>query len=55
MKIRAKYCGLCSVNFPVMYRIQYKNPKRWIFVCKDCLIKVRENNNIYKYGGTWKK
>ena len=55
MKIRIKYCGLCNVNFSVMYRIQYKNPKKWIFVCKDCLIKVRENNNIYKYGGTWKK
>jgi len=44
-----------SVNFPTMYRVQYKNPKEWVFVCEDCLLKVKENNSDYKYGGTWKK
>lgn len=38
-----------------MYRIQYKNPREWVFVCKDCLLKVRANNSAYKYGGNWKK
>jgi len=26
-----------------------------VFVCEGCLLKVKENNSAYKYGGTWKK
>ncbi len=55
MKLRVKHCELCNVDFSVMYRVRYKNNKEWGFVCKDCLIKVKENNSYYKYGGTWKK
>ncbi len=25
MKQRIKYCGICKVDFPTMYRVQYKN------------------------------
>jgi len=55
MKQRIKHCNICTLDFSTMYRIQYKNPKEWVFVCKECLIKVKENNSTYKYGGTWKK
>ena len=37
-----------------MYRVQYKNPKEWGFVCKECLISVKKDNPNYTYGGTWK-
>lgn len=55
MTQRIKHCNVCNVDFPTMYRIQYKNPKEWVFVCEDCLLKVKANNSAYKYGGTWKK
>ena len=55
MTQRIKHCNVCNIDFPTMYRVQYKNPKEWVFVCKQCLLKVKENNNEYKYGGTWKK
>ncbi|MDC0380694.1 hypothetical protein OAM52_03380 [Flavobacteriaceae bacterium] len=55
MKKRIKHCNVCKVDFSTMYRIQYKATKEWVFVCKDCLIMVKENNPNYKYGGTWKK
>ncbi|MEN8764898.1 MAG: hypothetical protein ACN4EF_02535 [Wenyingzhuangia sp.] len=55
MKTRIKYCKVCDVDFPTMYRIQYKNPKEWVFVCEACLLKVKKDNNKYRYGGTWKR
>ena len=27
-----------------MYRVQYKHPKEWVFVCKECLLTVKKNN-----------
>ena len=55
MKQRIKHCNVCNLDFSTMYRVQYKNPKEWVFVCELCLTQVKENNNKYKYGGTWKK
>lgn len=55
MKNRVKLCKQCNMDFPVMYRLQYKNPKEWVFVCKDCLPGIKKNNPAYTYGGTWKK
>ena len=55
MKQRIKHCAICKVDFPTMYRIQYKNPKEWVFVCKKCLIDVKKDNTNYTYGGTWKR
>jgi len=26
----------------------------WVFVCRECLLKVKKGNPHYKYGGTWK-
>lgn len=37
----------------VLYRIQVKKGKTWIFVCDDC-IKAHKTNPNYRYGGTWK-
>jgi hypothetical protein len=55
MKERIKYCYQCNKDFPTMFRVQYKNPKKWVFVCKDCLLSVKKDNLAYSYGGTWKK
>ena len=55
MKERIKYCEICNTDYSTMYRIQYKLPKRWVFVCKPCLLKVKKDNEHYTYGGTWKK
>jgi len=55
MKERKKHCEVCSKDFSTMFRVQYKNPKKWVFVCKDCLLFVKKDNPAYSYGGTWKK
>ncbi len=55
IKTRIKYCEICKKDFPTMYRIQYKLPKKWIFACKECLLEVKEGNQNYVYGGTWKR
>ena len=52
--LRMKKCECCQKKFNVMYRIQYKANKHWVFVCEKCLIEVKFNNNHYRYGGTWK-
>jgi hypothetical protein len=55
MKERIKHCEVCKIDFSTMYRVQYKSPKEWVFVCKECLVDVKKDNTAYKYGGTWKK
>ena len=55
MKQSIKHFNVCSVDFPTMYRIQYKNPKEWVFVFEESLLKVKANNCVYRYGGTLKK
>ena len=54
-RLRIKYCNECHKEESTMYRIQYKLPKEWVFVCKSCLLKLKPNNKAYTYGGTWKK
>ncbi|MBZ9628552.1 hypothetical protein LB456_11080 [Psychroflexus sp. CAK57W] len=51
--MKTKPCVLCKEEFEVLYRIQIKKGKAWIFACKTCLEKHQELPN-YKYGGTWK-
>ncbi|MBO6607190.1 hypothetical protein [Psychroserpens sp.] len=53
--MRVKFCDICNKDFDTMYRIQYKLPKQWVFVCEDCLLQVKPRNKNYKYGGTWKR
>jgi hypothetical protein len=55
MKERKKHCEVCSKYFSKMFRVQYKNTKKWVFVCKDSLLTVKKDNPAYSYGGTWKK
>jgi hypothetical protein len=55
MKERIKLCEVFKIDFSTMYRVQYKSPKEWVFVSKECLLKVKKDNTAYKYGGTWKK
>jgi len=55
MTQRIKLCNVCKIDFSTLYRVQYKHPKEWVFVCKDCLGSLKKDNPAYKYGGTWKK
>ncbi|WP_238299974.1 hypothetical protein [Polaribacter irgensii] len=54
MKTRDKQCEACKTAFPTMYRIQYTTPKMWVFVCEQCLLRLKKDNPAYTYGGTWK-
>lgn len=53
--MRVKNCEICNKEFSTMFRIQYKQPKKWIFACEICLLSVKKDNPYYKYGGTWKQ
>ena len=53
-RFRQKSCTLCQQSEPVLYRIQYDQSHRWVFVCRRCWEKVSKNNPDYVYGGTWK-
>ena len=53
--MKKKECEKCKNQFRMMYRVQYKNPKEWAFVCKECLKDVKKDNPLYAYGGTWKR
>ena len=55
MKERIKYCNQCNIDFSTMYRVQYKNPKEWVFVCEQCLLQLKKKYSDYKDGGSWKK
>jgi hypothetical protein len=55
MKQRIKHCAICKVDFSTMYRVQYESQKEWVFICKECLLKLKKDNLNYTYGGTWKK
>lgn len=55
MLMRTKECSICETSFTTLYRIQYRQPKAWVFACESCLKQVKENNPFYRYGGTWKK
>ena len=55
MTQRIKHCNNCKEDFSTLYRAQYKHPKEWVFVCKECLVTLKKDNPAYKYGGTWKK
>ncbi|SEE08758.1 hypothetical protein SAMN05444353_0665 [Polaribacter dokdonensis DSW-5] len=54
-KSRVKYCEICKKDFSTMFRIQYKQPKKWVFTCEQCLLNVKKDNPLYVYGGTWKR
>lgn len=53
--MRVKHCAICDKEFSTLFRIQYKQPKKWVFVCESCLLNVKKDNPHYRYGGTWKK
>ena len=49
--MRTKNCEICYNSYSILYRIQYKLPKKWIFACENCLVKVKKGNQNYVYGG----
>ncbi|WMN06757.1 hypothetical protein [Marivirga arenosa] len=51
--MKTKLCPSCNLEYDVMYRIQQRKGKDWIFVCKNCLPKYQSLAD-YRYGGTWK-
>ena len=51
--MKTKTCTTCKQDFTVMYRVQIRKGKEWIFVCTDCC-KKHQSLPEYRYGGTWK-
>ena len=53
-----KKCNQCKDQIEIAYRVRYLPlhyaQKQWVFLCRNCLIKVKPNNLHYQYGGTWK-
>ena len=55
MRIRTKDCYKCGEPKEVLYRCRYTDLQEWVFLCGECLQKVKaEFENTYQYGGTWK-
>lgn len=52
-KMKTKKCPYCQQESDVMYRIQVRKGKEWIFVCPECLPSCQAQPD-YRYGGTWK-
>ena len=52
--MRKKKCEKCKKDFRIMFRVQYKPDKNWVFLCTDCVAEVKRDNEDYRYGGTWK-
>jgi len=55
MKKKAKLCFECNEDENTLFRCKYLD-KNWLFLCKNCLLKIKEKYiDSYCYGGTWKK
>ena len=55
MRVRTKDCYKCGEPKEVLYRCRYGELKSWVFLCGECLQKVKaEFESTYQYGGTWK-
>jgi len=54
----SKKCNQCETSPKQLFRVRHLQVhyarKEWVFICEDCLNKVKPNNSQYKYGGTWK-
>lgn len=53
-----KKCYKCGAEFKQAFRVRHfplhHAKKQWVFLCKGCTLLVKNNNNHYQYGGTWK-
>ena len=54
-QVRKKNCESCKKEFSTLFRVTYQMPKKWVFLCENCLLIVKKDNTNYRYGGTWKK
>ena len=50
--MKTKNCHACEQSGTLMYRIQIKPGKTWVFVCPDCRANYAKSA-FYRYGGTW--
>ncbi len=51
--MKTKTCATCQEEHTVLYRVQIRKGKEWIFVCKGCC-EEHQKKPHYRYGGTWK-
>lgn len=51
--MKSKLCENCKKENTILFRVQIKKGKIWLFVCKICCEKYQKLEH-YKYGGTWK-
>ena len=54
-RVRTKECFKCSKQMDILYRCKYDEIKDWVFLCEECLKRIKSLfENTYKYGETWK-
>ena len=53
-RVRQKECQQCRHTKDTLYRVRERSNAPWQFVCKECLLPLRNGNFNYQYGGTWK-
>ncbi|MEM1214362.1 MAG: hypothetical protein AAGJ82_01660 [Bacteroidota bacterium] len=51
--MKTKVCATCKEEHTVLFRIQIRKGKVWLFVCKSCC-EQHQKGAFYRYGGTWK-
>lgn len=44
---------MCAKEGILLYRVQLKKGKVWVFVCPKCCLQAKKTPE-YRYGGTWK-
>jgi hypothetical protein len=49
-----KECEHCKKVQPLLYRVRLQAIASWLFLCAECLTKVKSQKR-YQYGGTWKQ
>ena len=53
-RIRTKIF-LNALHKKTLCRCRYDEIKYWVFLCGNCLMKIKiEFDSTYQYGGTWK-
>lgn len=55
-KREARACEACSIGEQsILFRVTATPQANWQLVCKTCQLSLKQNNQNYQYGGTWKQ
>lgn len=53
-RIRSKPCDRCGDEARALFRARVAKNGDWVFLCEPCLMRAKDGNQHYQYGGTWK-